>query len=38
MVVWLQGEVTLVSATMGCYVGCPKGNLRGKEMAADFHF
>jgi hypothetical protein len=29
MVVWLQADVTLASATMGCYMGCAKGNLWG---------
>jgi D-3-phosphoglycerate dehydrogenase / 2-oxoglutarate reductase len=38
MVVRLQAEVTPASATMGCYMGCVKGNLSGKEMGSDFHF
>jgi hypothetical protein len=36
MVVRLQAEVTRASATMGCYAGCAKGNLWGKEMGSDF--
>jgi hypothetical protein len=35
MVVRLQAEVTPASATMGCYVACPKGNLWAEELGAE---